>query len=515
VIAFIERLTVPSGEGAGGLFKLRPFQKRFIRDVYEPHYRHGRVWRRRVRRAILSIARKNGKTALIAALVLVHLIGPEAEQNGEIYSAATERDQAAIVFKFAAQLVRANPVLKTHLTIVDSLKRIACHSNGSFYQAVSAEAGSKMGFNPTVAIYDELAQAKNPNLFDALDTSMGARAEPLFIIISTQSADPNHVLSENIDAGLAGDDPTTVCHLYETPEDADLWDEENWYAANPALGDFRSLEDMRALAKRAKRMPSRAAAFKNLNLNMRVDARSPLIPQAEWDGCIGDAEFQDGEAVYLAADLSSTTDLSALVMVSAESGSRLLGWGWKPADLVKDHAFRDRFPYDVLAAQGHLELSPGRTVDRDQVALKVAELCERFNVLGLAYDRWRIDELLKAFDRIGLIAQRGDGDGLRLFDWGQGFKDMGPAIDALETAVLDRTLQHADQPVLNFCISNAIAVSDPAGNRKLDKSKARFRIDLAVAAAMALGLKARERPMDITEPQSVDDYLTLARQFAA
>lgn len=448
-----------------------------------------------MRRAILSIARKNGKTALIAALVLVHLVGPEAVQNGEIYSAATEREQAAIVFKFAAQFVRANPVLRSLLTIIDSKKRIVCHGNGSTYQAVSSEAGSKMGSSPTLAIYDELAQAKNSDLFDAIDTSMGARAEPLFIVISTQSPDPQHVLSESIDAGLADEDPTTLCHLYETPEDADIWDERTWYLANPALNDFRSLEDMRALARRARRSPSRVPAFMNLNLNMRVDRKAPLIAETEWRACAGEAEFEDGEDVYLAADLASTTDLAGLVMVSAGDGDRVRSWAWKPEDLLKDHAHRDRFQYDILADQGDLEVSPGRTIDRDQIALKIAELTEKFNVLGLAYDRWRIEELLKAFDRIGLAAQKGEGDGLKLVDWGQGFKDMAPAVDALETAVLTRSLEHASQPVLNFCVRNATTVPDPAGNRKLNKAKQRFRIDLAVALAMALGLKARERPV--------------------
>lgn len=440
--------------------------------------------------------------------MLVHLIGPEAEVNGEIYSAATERDQAAIVFKFVVQLIRANPTLDRLLTIIESKKRVVCHGNGSFYQAVSAVAGSKMGFNPTVAIYDELAQARTPALFDALDTSMGARAEPLFIIISTQSPDPQHVLSENIDMGLSGEDPTTVCHLYETPEKVDVHDPKTWECANPALGDFRSLADMRSLSARAKRMPGREPAFKNLNLNMRVDAKAPLIARAEWEACIGEAAFEDGEDVYLAADLSSTTDLSGLVMVSADDTDRVAAWAWKPEETLKEHSDRDQFRYDTLAAMGLLETSPGRTVDRDQIAMKIAELTERYNVLGLAYDRWRIEELLKAFDRIALAAQKGDGDGLKLIDWGQGFRDMSPAVDALEVAVLDRTLEHPNHPILNFCIRNAIPVPDPAGNRKLDKSKARFRIDLAVALAMALGLKRRERPVD--NSNGLSDFLANA-----
>ncbi|MEH6477103.1 MAG: terminase large subunit, partial [Sneathiella sp.] len=194
VIDFVECLIVPSGAGAGRPFVLKKWQKKFIFDVYAPQRNGLRV----VRRAIFSVARKNGKTALIAALVLVHLVGPEAETNGEIYSAANDREQAAIVFKFAAQLVRADPELMNLLNVVDSTKTISCYGNGSFYKAISAEAGTKHGLNPTFAIYDELAQAKNRELFDTLATAMGARAEPLFTIISTQSKDPQHILSEMI-----------------------------------------------------------------------------------------------------------------------------------------------------------------------------------------------------------------------------------------------------------------------------------------------------------------------------
>ena len=167
IVAFIECLTVPSGEGQGGPMKLRPWQRRFVSDVYGPVAPSGR---RLVRRAVLSIARKNGKTALIAALVLVHLVGPEAVSNGEIYSAANDREQAAQVFKVARQMVDADPELSAMITVVPSTKTLVCRANGSFYRALSAEAGTKHGLNPTVAIFDELAQAKNRELYDVLDT---------------------------------------------------------------------------------------------------------------------------------------------------------------------------------------------------------------------------------------------------------------------------------------------------------------------------------------------------------
>lgn len=494
VIAFIECLTIPSGEGQGGQFKLRDWQKRFIRDVYDPLDERGR---REVRRAVLSVARKNGKTALIAALCIAHLVGPEAIPNGEIYSAATEREQAAIVFKVARQIIEADPELSAMLTVVPSTKTIVCRSNGSFYRAISAEAGSKHGLNPSVVIYDELAQAKSRELYDVLDTAMGARAEPLLVVISTQSNDPQHILSQLIDDGLRHQDPTTVTHLYAVPDDAeDIFDEKVWKAANPALGDFRSLEDMRTQAARAARMPSFEASFRNLYCNQRVDAQSPLIARSEWVACQVDETLKHGEPIYLGLDLSSTTDLTALVAISAENGDRIKAWFWKPGDLLRDHEHRDRAPYGEWSRAGWLDTPPGRAIDYGYVARTIAEVCSDYNVRGLAYDRWRIENLMRELEGIGFASyvdgKDGNANGLRLVPFGQGFKDMAPAIDALEVSVIERRFAHDGNPVLGFCFSNAVAVTDPAGNRKLDKSKTRFRIDGAVAAAMAIGLKARD-----------------------
>src|SRR5215207_7583118 len=327
VINFIRELTIPSGIGQGERFVLRKWQEDFVRDIYEPQI----DGRRCVRRAILSVARKNGKTALIAALALAHLVGPEQEINGEIYSAANEREQAAIVFRVAAQMVRAEPELLAKLKIVDSTKTIVNYSNGSFYRAISAEAGTKHGLNPTVVIYDELAQAKNRNLYDVLDTSMGARLEPLFITISTQSNDPEHILSKLIDDGLNANDQTTVCHLFTVPEDCDnIFDSAVWKKANPALGDFRDLADFKALAARASRMPAEEPKFRNLYLNQRVAPTASLISRAEWMACGGKVDFADGEPAYLALDLSSTTDLTALIMASVDDPTRVRPFFWKP-----------------------------------------------------------------------------------------------------------------------------------------------------------------------------------------
>jgi phage terminase large subunit-like protein len=499
IFDFIEKLKVPSGVGEGGPFRLRKFQKKFIRSVYGPRRKGTSL--RRIRRAILSMGRKNGKTALIACLVLVHLVGPEAVMNGEIYSAANDRDQAGIVFKYAAQIVRAEPDLEAHIKIVDSTKTMVSYVTGSIYRAVSAEAGTKFGLNPTVVIYDELAQSKSRDLYDALDTSMAAREEPLLIVISTQSNDPNQILSQLIDDGMSGNDPTTVCHLYAVPDDADdekvFSDLKLWRLANPAIGDFRSLDEMRTAAARAKRMPSFEAAFRNLYLNQRVDAKSPLIPRAEWMGCQGDDVISPGSRVYLGLDLSGKTDLTALVAVSAGENDIVRPWFWKPQDLLHDHETRDRVPYLAWKQAGFIETTPGRAIQYDWVARRLADISQEFEIVGMAYDRWSIDDLLNAMGRIGLDAYVDGKDtakagALRLVPWGQGFRDMAPAIDALEVSILERKLIHDGHPVMTWNVSNAMSLSDPAGNRKMDKSKARFRIDGAVALAMAIGLKSRD-----------------------
>lgn len=436
-------------------------------------------------------------------MALAHLVGPEAVQNGEIYSAANDREQAAVVFKVCRQIVMAEPELAALITVVSSTKTIVCWHNGSVYRALSSESGTKHGLNPTVVIYDELAQARSRDLYDVLDTSMGARTEPLFLTISTQSNDPEHILSKLIDDGLSGEDPTTVCHLYAAPDDCELMDVAGWEAANPALGDFRSREDLAILMAKAVRLPGEEPKVRNLYLNQRVSPMATLVARKDWMACKGSPAWETGERVYLALDLSAKVDLCALVGVSAEDRSRTRAWFWKPADYLEDHERRDRVPYRQWAGDGWIEATAGRSVHPRAVANRIGEIAEDFDVVGLAYDRWGMANLLREFDAIGLEAFKdGDdgGSGLRLVPWGQGFKDMSPAVDALETALLHGELVHDGNPVLTWCVGNAVAVTDPAGGRKLDKTKTRFRIDGAVALAMALGIKDRERAAE-REPE--------------
>ena len=505
-IEWIERLTITIGEDAGKRFRLREWQKAFIRDVYRE-----RTGKRVVRRAILSVARKNGKSELAAALALLHLIGPETELNGEIILAANSRDQAAVVFNAVKRMVEADPNLAALIELVPStkrafVKRSDLRSAGSVLRAVAADAGTLHGLNPSLVIYDELAQAKSRELFDTLTTSQGARAAPLFLTISTQNNDAQHVLSEMIDDGLTETDEATVCHLYAAEDDCDLMDESQWFAANPALGDFRSLDELRSMAARAVRLPSEEQAFRLLYLNQRVSLDATFVAAADWRACADkDVQFEDGEDVILALDMSSVADLTSLTAISCASldETRVAQWFWKPSDHIEQHTKTDRFRYDVQAKNGNLLLCPGRTIKPMMVAAKIGELSRRYNVRALVYDRWRIEELLNYLEMAGILASEEGGAGLRVVNFGQGLASMAPALDAFERALLDGSIKHPDHPILNFCMMNAIATSDPAGNRKLNKAKSTRRIDGAVTLVMAIGYKAK---MMADEPQFTNPY---------
>ncbi|TAN52557.1 MAG: terminase large subunit, partial [Rhodospirillales bacterium] len=269
VIAFVEELKITSGRSAGKPFKLRDWQKAIIQEIYGPRDCEGR---RIVRTALITMPRKNGKTGLTAALALCHLFGPEAEARGQVYSAAADRNQAAILYREMKAMIEVAPELGERAIIRDFTKSIEDAETGTVYLALSAEARSKHGFSASCIIYDELAQAPNRELYDVLTTSTGARDEPLTIVISTQTNDPHHVMTELVEYGRRVrdgviDDPTFHATIFEAPANADPWDEATWYGCNPALGDFRSLEEMRTYAAQARRIPAREATFRNLYLN--------------------------------------------------------------------------------------------------------------------------------------------------------------------------------------------------------------------------------------------------------
>lgn len=454
---------------------LRPWQREIILGIYDGAPP--------ARRAIISFARKNGKTALAAMLLLAHLVGPEARTNAQIYSAAQSRDQAAIVFALAAKMVRMSATLNSMVTVRDSAKELFCETTGVRYKALSADATTAYGFSPVLVIHDELGQVRGPRseLYDALETAMGAQEEPLSIIISTQAVEDADLLSVLIDDAKAGHDPATRLFLYCAPQEAEVTDEAAWRAANPALGDFNSLAQMDEAAKRAARMPSFEPAFRNLHLNQRVAADAHFLSPSVWKSCDGEPDDDAFTGtVYGGLDLSGTQDLTALVLAARDAGGvvHVRCWFWTPGRTLRDRAARDRAPYDVWRDKGLIEATPGTAINYGFIAQKLAELSAELRIAEIRFDRWNMPRLRSELDRIGCA--------LPLVPHGQGFRDMSPALDALETLALDGRLRHGGHPVLTWCASNAVAVRDAAGNRKLDKSRGTGRIDGLQALAMAV-----------------------------
>ena len=478
VIQFLERhCLTPDGAHVGKPLVLAEFQKQFIRDVYDNP--HG------TRRAILSVSRKNGKSALLAGLILCHLVGPEAKQNSQLCSGAMSRDQAALVFNLAAKMAQLSPKLSGIVRIVPSGKRLIGLPLNTEYKALAADGKTAHGLSPVFAVLDETGQVRGPqsDFIDAITTSQGAHAAPLLIVISTSAANDADLLSIWIDDAKASKDPRIVCHVYAAPEGCDLMDEAAWRAANPALGVFRNADDLREQMTQAQRMPSMENTARNLLLNQRISTVSPFISPNVWHSCAGQVLPFGETPVFCGLDLSARTDLTALVIVGRIAGVwHVVPHFWTPEVGLADRARRDRAPYDVWARQGYLHTTPGATVDFEFVAQDIATLLSGLNVQAIAYDRWRIDLMKKEFDRIGCD--------LPLVNWGQGFKDMAPALDALEAELLNARVAHGGHPVLAMCAANAIVVKDPAGGRKLDKGRATGRIDGLQAMAQAFGVAA-------------------------
>jgi len=489
VISFIEAYcVVPEGEHIGRPVRLADYQKLFILAVYDN--------KAITDTAILSIARKNAKTGTIAFILLAHLVGPEAMQNSRIISGAMSREQAAEVYNLASKCVLLSPDLRDLVKVVPSGKKLIGLLMNVEYQAISAEGKTAHGKSPVLAILDELGQVKGPqsDFVDAITTAQGAYEQPLLIYISTQAPTDADLLSIAIDDAKRNKPPKTVCHVYAAPQDASFMDEAAWRAANPALGLFRSETDMRKQAEKAARMPSFETTFRNLNLNQRVSTFAPFVSRSVWEANGAEAAPMVGFELFGGLDLSSRTDLTAVVFVGVRDGVRhVWPYFWTPEVGLADRAHRDRQPYDVWVKQGWLRTTPGATVDYEFVAKEIAELIGDNTLKTLAFDRWRIDVFKKDAERVGVE--------LPLVEFGQGFKDMAPAIDNLEELLLNRRMAHSKHPVLTMCAANAVVVQDPASNRKLDKSAATGRIDGMVALAMALGAMGRIEP-----EENIDDF---------
>lgn len=456
-----------------------------------------------VRTAIATMGRKNGKTEYAAGLAAAHLFGPMSEPRGEVYSAASDRNQSGRIFRELEAMIYADNDLKSRCNIQRFAKKIEVLSGpgaGSTYEALSSDARKAHSLSPSFVVCDELAQWPSRELYDNLVTGTGARKRPLVVIISTMSSAPNDVMTElvtygeQVNAGIH-EDPSFTAFIYTVPMDVDAWDEQNWYQANPALGDFRSLEEMRKFAIQAKRIPAKEAVFRNLYLNQPVERTmaTRLIPRADWDACtLRDGDIQNlqallkGRPCYGGLDLSEKNDLTALALVFPFPDHAIaLSMFWTREEGLEERATRDRANYPLWCKQGHLSATPGRVVDYEVLARDIADRTVPYDLKSIACDPWQLDKFAQAIKNIGA-------DHITLFKHGQNFKDFDPAIRTLEDLALKWELRHDNNPVMTMCNDNVRIVMDAAGNRKFDKIKSTGRIDGVVALAMAVNLAASQ-----------------------
>jgi phage terminase large subunit-like protein len=362
---------------------------------------------------------------------------------------------------------------------------------------LSADVAPVHGLNPNFVCYDELGQVPNRELYDALSTALGGRAQPLMLVISTQAASDIAPMSELIDYGLRivrNEIKDSGFHLtlYTAPPESDPWKFTTWKLANPALGDFRSLEDVKRLALQAQRLPASGMSFRRYILNQRVDASAPFLNMMLWEeNSANQYDIRDlkGRPCYAGLDLGATKDMTALVLVFADDdgGFDVVPFCWLPGETLTEREDEDSMPYRLWRDEGYLLTFPGRATDPKAVATKIAELHGMCKIKALAFDRWRIEDIKRELDAIGC--------NIELVPFGQGFKDLSPAVDVFERLVEQGKLRHDGHPVLKMAAANCRVEMDSAGNRKLSKRKSTGRIDPIVATCMAIGISARPAPV--------------------
>lgn len=480
-IAWIESVCrIPEGKFVGKPVKLCPFQRDIVLGIYDQP----------TRRAIISFGRKNAKTTLAAFLLLLHLAGPEAKPNSQLYSAAQSREQASILFALAAKVVRMSPDLGAFIHVRETAKTLVCGELGAVYRALSADAATAYGLSPLFVVHDELGQVRGSRseLYEALETACAAQEQPLSVVISTQAPNPDDLLSILIDDAATGADPETRLFLYSAPMELDPFSDEALRAANPAFDHFMNQHEVRKLAADAERMPSRENEYRNLILNQRVEMFSPFVGRALWEsnGAEPDEDWS-GVPVYGGLDLASTSDLCALVLVAPIDGFwHVRSTFWLPAQGLHEKSRADRVSYDLWAEQGLLQTTPNGAVEYEYVAHHLAQLFAELDIRRIAFDAWNYKHLEPWLKKAGLEEEHLG----RFEEMRQGFQTMSPALRTLETELLGKKLRHGMHPVLTWCAANAVVESDPAGSRKLSKKRSRGRIDGMQALTMAVATAA-------------------------
>ena len=444
-VMFIENLRHTKGKWAGKRFWLLPWQEQLVRDIFGIVKENGK---RQFRTVYVEIMKKAGKSELAAAVAL-YLLYADNEPSAEVYGAAADRQQASIVFDVAKQMVSMSPALMRRSKILGATKRIINHSNNGFYQVLSAEVGTKHGLNVSGMVLDEVHVQPNRELYDVLTKGSGlAREQPLYFLITTAGTDTHsicyelHTKAQDIIDGRKND-PTFYPVIYGLREDEDWADEDNWWKANPSLGQTISIEDLRAAFNEARENPAEENVFRQLMMNQWVKQTVRWMPMEKWDACAYpvDPKELEGKMCYGGLDLSSTSDLTALVLVfppSDEDGIyQVLPFFWLPEETIPIRVRRDSVPYDTWHRQGYIETTEGNVIHYGFIEKFIEDLGKKYHIREIAFDRWGAVQMVQDLE----------GMGFTVVPFGQGFKDMSPPTKELMKLVLEKRIAHGGHPV--------------------------------------------------------------------
>lgn len=483
-VAFIENLCHTKGKWAGKRFWLLPWQEQLIRDIFGIVKSDGN---RQFRTAFVEICKKVGKSELAAAIAL-YLLYADNEPSAEVYGAAADRQQASIVFDVARQMVEMSPALMKRSKMMSATKRIVNYGNAGFYQVLSAEVGSKHGFSISGLVFDEIHTQPNRQLYDVLTKySSDARQNPLHFIITTAGNDRNSIAFElhtkAIDI-LEGRrvDPTFYPVVYGLKDDEDWEDEANWYKVNPSLGYTVDIERLRDAYREAKKNPADEITFKWLRMNMWVSSTTSWIPDAifmKGDEPI-DMRLLEGRDCYAGLDLSSTGDITALVLIFPPRNSNekyiLVPYFWVPEETIPQRVKANSVPYDVWEKQGYLLATEGNVIHYDFIEKFICDLAEKYHILEIAVDRWNATHMIQNLDDAGFT----------MVPFGQGFASMSTPTKEFYRLLMEGQIVHAGHPVLRWMAGNVVIETDAAENIKVTKAKSKEKIDGIVASIMAL-----------------------------
>jgi len=462
---------------------------------------------RRFRVAYIETAKGSGKSPLAAGVGLYGLTA-DGEARAECYAAATKRDQAMILFRDAVAMVDQSPDLNRRLTrsgAGQNCWNLAYLATGSFFRPISSDDGQS-GPRPHIALIDEIHEHKTNFAVEMMRAGTKSRRQAMIFMITNSGSNKRgpawqyHEYGAQIAAGQRQDDAffAYICALDET--DDPIRDERCWPKANPSLKHgIPGLKYLREQVTEARGMPAKEAMVRRLNFCQWTDAENPWISADIWLGAQREYDWRElrGRRAWAGLDLGSTTDLTGLVLW-IEPNEETEQWHlasipWLPDDDLLRKEDTDRVPYMAWKAAGHLETTPGRAISKLAILRRLTEVANLFDLQSVAYDRWRIEDLKQLAEDEGITLPT-------LVPFGQGYKEMSPALDAFEAALLNGQVVHDGNPVMTWCAANAVTVSDDAENRKLSKEKATGRIDLMVAAVMGAGVALTKREEEAAAP---------------